>query len=115
MRRKKIRWAAGAYERAGLGISELQGRSERILREALEDNTILRYPKAGEEEGPRRVTNVEIVDSVPDNCAYSDGSRMNGVTAAAMITEYQYLGRYAMMGIARNSYGVPICGRGDIG
>ena len=85
MKRKRIRWAASTYER---GIEELRGMAEVILKSCLSQETIFRWPKGVRERTAE-------LEGVTEGGVYTDGSRIEGQTAAATITRATFLGRYA--------------------
>ena len=85
MKRKRIRWAASVYER---GVQELKEVAEGILSSCLEEGTILRWP----EGSGKKIGQLEVLEK---GGVYTDGSRIDGQTAAATITQASFLGRYA--------------------
>ena len=90
--RKRVRWAASVYAR---NEPELRPRAERILREELggEDDVILKWME-GTEGGTRRER--EETGSLPGRrVGYTDGSRMEGVAAAATAESAIFLGTLA--------------------
>ena len=88
MKRKRIRWAASAYER---GVREVREVAEKILRGCLEEHTILRWPG----EAKEKIQQLEVLEKAPERGVYTDGSRIDGQTAAGTITTASFLGRYA--------------------
>jgi len=88
--RKRIRWAASVYARNEL---ELRPRAERILREELgeEEDVILRWME-GTEGNPREEG--EVIQT-EERVGYTDGSRMEGVAAAATAEKAIFLGTLA--------------------
>ena len=89
MERKRIRWAASIYN---LGVTELRGVAERILRSSgIEGNTVFRWPVGTRD----RLQHLEVVENTPERGVYTDGSRLDGRTAAATITSPTFVGRYA--------------------
>ena len=88
MRRMRIRWAASVSER---GVKELKEVAEKILRSNWEEDTILRWTEGVRE----KIQQVDVLEDIPEGGVYTDGSRIDGQTAAATITEATFLGRYA--------------------
>ena len=88
--RRKIRWGASVYDR---GVKELWEVAEKILREHLEEEFMLRWVEGKGE----KIQELEILESAEVAVAgtFTDGSRLEGRAAAATITRAEYLGRYA--------------------
>jgi len=86
---KRIRWAASVY---GRHMPELREIAEPILREWLEEDTVLRWME-GNNGGERVARVVELdVERVQE---WTDGSRMDGRAAAATTSKAEYLGSMA--------------------
>ena len=85
MLRKRIRWAASVY---GRHMPELREIAEPILREWVEDDAELRWM-----EGVKGEARVQLRELDSDRVEeWTDGSRMDGRTAAATRTKATYLG-----------------------
>ena len=76
-------------------MEELQEVATKILRNHLEKDTVLRWPKRTR----GRNQELEVLESAEAAVGgtYTDGSRIEGRTAAATITRAEYLGRYAIV------------------
>jgi len=89
MRNKRIRWAASVYARH---VPELRAIAEPILREALEEDTELRWMQGTSKESigieVRELAEQEVEE-------WSDGSRIDGRAAGATRREGWYLGEWA--------------------
>ena len=73
------------------GLEELRGVAGKILKSCLSQDTIFRWPKWSRE----RVAGLKVLEGVTEGGVYTDGSRIEGQTAAATITRAIFLGRYA--------------------
>ena len=91
MKRKRIQWAARIYER---GVKELREVAENILRGCLEEPIILRWPG----EAKEKIQQLEVLGKSPERGVYTDGSRIDGHTAAATITKAQHSQRAGRAG-----------------
>jgi len=103
--RKRVRWAASVY---GRHEPELRPIAERILREELGDEVILRFMTGDEGGSLLEPGKVELKEFNPGKgeVGYTDGSRMEGMAAAATAEGGLWLGDLAtvadaeMVGIA---------------
>jgi len=87
---KRIRWAASVY---GRHLPELREVAEPILREWVEEDTELRWMEGVGRRGAREVRVMELEEERVEE--WTDGSRMDGRTAAATRTKAAYLGTMA--------------------
>ena len=56
-------------------MQQLTERAEEILRKVLQEGSILKWPKGSYKS---RMENVEVTETVPEDCVYSDGSSIRG-------------------------------------
>jgi len=94
---KRVRWAASVYSRHE---PELRPIAERILREELGDEVVLKSLSDKEKGGSALDSKMEVRDfeqrgEVEAEIGYTDGSRMEGMTAAATAEGDIWLGTLA--------------------
>ncbi|KAF8427074.1 hypothetical protein EV426DRAFT_686742 [Tirmania nivea] len=97
---KRIRWAASVYRRA---LPELREIAEGILKEVVEPDAVLHWMSGSGESMGREGCIAEL--NTEEVAAWSDGSRQEGVTAAAAVEggaggsweDGVYLGSLAMV------------------
>jgi len=90
--RKRPRCAASVYSRHE---PDLRSRGERILREELGSEVVLKWPTG---EKPKAEAKTEAMARDPmEVIGFTDGSRMEGVSAVATAEDGLYLGELAMV------------------
>jgi len=101
--RKRVRWAASVY---GRHEPELRPIAERILREELGDEVALSFMTGEDPAEPGKVELRDFNQGEEGGVGYTDGSRMEGMAAAATAESGIWLGALAtvanaeMLGIA---------------
>ena len=106
--RKRVRWAASVYSREE---PELRPMAERILKEELGDEVVFRFLAGGGGGGPALKEGIMETGTYEEGVGqtttgFTDGSRMEGHTAAATAENGIWLGALAtvmdaeMLGIA---------------